>query len=640
MAKRLQFQRLSWLAALLALSFAGLGYRLVDLQLVQHDTLTQKADGNTHREFLIEPRRGDICDIQGNILATTMLVKRICADPSLLGNRTTEVARALSPFLELSEVALCNKLRSTAFLSEDGRVVTNKYVKLKSKVPVEIWEKIRVAMASLPLDVDETKLPKTERAKYVALRQEAIFAEDDQLRSYPNGTLAAQVLGIVSSQERELPNHHFVSEMIGREGIEGSLNKNLSGVRGFRQTEIDSHKRELITLREQDVEPCDGLNVVLTIDSVVQNIVEAALATAKSNLSPVSISGLAIRPRTGEILAMATLPTFDPNNSGSADPETRRNRVICDVAEPGSTFKIVVVSGALNDGTVRLSDVFDCEHGRFYYAGKPLRDHEPYGDLTTERIITKSSNIGAAKIGIKMGEKRLADYIHAFGFGTRTLIPLPAEASGLGTQITNWTKISIAQIPMGQGVAVTRLQMTMAMGAIANHGLLMRPMLVDRFEDRDHKALARFSPQRVRQVISEATALQMVQALKTVATSEGTAPKAALEHYTVAGKTGTAQKAGIGGYQPGKYYSSFIGFFPADNPELCISVMLDEPDVHKGYYGGQTAAPVFKEIAEKAATYLNIHPDKALDSVTPDSAVGPVNNRSPKTAAAWPPVKE
>jgi cell division protein FtsI/penicillin-binding protein 2 len=455
------------------------------------------------------------------------------------------------------------------------------------------------------------------------------------LRSYPNRTLAAHVLGYASTEERELAEHP-VTEMVGRDGIELTLNNKLSGVRGWRQTETDRQRRELINLREQNVEPRDGLNVILTIDSVVQNIVETALAGAMAKLSPISISGLVVRPRTGEILALATLPNFDPNNPGTAKPEERRNRVICDVAEPGSTFKIVVVSGALNDGTIHMSDVFDCEHGHFYYAGTPLRDHEAYGQLTAEQIITKSSNIGAAKIGIKMREAALADYIRAYGFGARTGIPLPGEVSGIVHPLKKWTKVSIAQIPMGQGIAVTRLQMMMAMCAIANQGVLMHPMLVGRLEDRGHNVVARFGPQRVRQVISEAAAKEMITALKTVVSPEGTAPKAALEHYTAAGKTGTAQKPEHGVYAAGKYFSSFVGFFPADNPELCISVMMDEPDVHKGYYGGQTAAPVFKEIAEHAANYLNIHPDKALEPASPDSVVTPVTSRSPKTAAVWP----
>ena len=222
-----------------------------------------------------------------------------------------------------------------------------------------------------------------------------------------------------------------------------------------------------MTLREQDVEAKDGYNVVLSIDSVIQHIVETALAEAMEKHSPISVSGIVVRPRTGEILALATLPNYDPNDVGHARPEAMRNRVIADSAEPGSTFKIVVVSGALNDGLVRLTDCFDCEHGLWYYAGRKLRDHEPYDVLSVEQIITHSSNIGAAKIGLKLGEDRLYEYIRNYGFGQNTDLPLQAEAPGIVHKVKNWTKVSIAQIPMGQGIAVTRLQMTMAMCAIS-----------------------------------------------------------------------------------------------------------------------------------------------------------------------------
>ena len=348
--------------------------------------------------------------------------------------------------------------------------------------------------------------------------------------------------------------------------------------------------------------------------------------------SPISISSIVVRPRTGEILAMATLPNFDPNNLGNS-ADARRNRVIADVAEPGSTFKIVVASAALNEGIVKLGDTFDCEHGHFFYCGRMLHDHESYGTLSVENIITKSSNIGAAKIGIKLGESRLYDYMRNFGFGTPTGIPLQGEVRGIVHPVKSWSKVSIAQIPMGQGIAVTRLQMMMAMCAIANNGWLMRPMLVGRLEDRDHKVVAKYSPQRLRQVISEPAARQMVKALKTVVSADGTAPKAALDHYTVAGKTGTAQKVENGGYAHGKYFSSFIGFFPADNPELCISVMMDEPK--QGYYGGQTAAPVFKQIAERAANYLNIRPEDGEEPSLPvsDDSTTPLDNRTVKAAA-------
>jgi cell division protein FtsI/penicillin-binding protein 2 len=307
--------------------------------------------------------------------------------------------------------------------------------------------------------------------------------------------------------------------------------------------------------------------------------------------------------------------------------------VITDIAEPGSTFKIVVVSGALNERIVKLTDIFDCENGHFFYGGHPLHDHEAWGDLSVEKIITKSSNIGAAKVGIKMGEDKLYKYICDFGFGETTGLPLPGEVSAkpFVPPVKKWSKVSIARIPMGQGVSVTRMQMVMAMCAIANKGVLLRPMLVERLEDREHAVLAKYYPQRVRQVISEDTAKLMVRALKTVVLPDGTAPKAALEHYSVAGKTGTAQKVENGAYVH-KYFSSFIGFFPADDPQLCISVTMDEPK--KGYYGGQTAAPVFKQIAEQAANYLNIRPEDGDPSSLPDPLALPADNGLLKTAAA------
>jgi cell division protein FtsI/penicillin-binding protein 2 len=631
MAKQLQYRRVVFLALLLGVAFIGLGYRLVDLQVLRFDELSAKARGNTHRKFILEPRRGDVLDIKGSLLATSVFVKTVCADPLLIGNRQAEVARAVAPLLQLSENELIQLLMPRLVRNTNGTVVTNRYVVLKNKVQVETWQKIQAAVTNLSFGLDEKKLPRAEQNFFRDLRQGAVYAEKDQMRVYPNQGLAAHVLGYVGRDEREVDGR-LLRETVGKEGIEQRFNSNLAGVRGWRLTETDRPGREVVPLREQDVEPRDGSDVVLTIDSVVQHIVELALAEAKEKHLPVSISGTVVRPRTGEILAMATLPNFDPNTrEGSED--ARRNRVIADVAEPGSTFKIVVVSGALNDGIVRLSDTFDCEHGYFHFGGRPLRDHEAYGVLSVENIITHSSNIGAAKIGIKMGERRLYDYIRNFGFGTPTGLPLPGEVHGIVHAVKDWKKVSIAQIPMGQGIAVTSLQMTMAMCAIANKGVLMRPMIVDRLEDSDHRVAAKFVPQRVRQVISEPTAEQMVKALKTVVSPEGTAAKAALAHYTVAGKTGTAQKAGPNGYLPGKYFASFIGFFPANNPEVCISVMMDEPKHEHGYYGGQIAAPVFKQIAESVANYLNIRPEDGEVPTAPGTIEAPLDNRSLKTAA-------
>jgi len=634
MAKRLQYRRVLAMALLLAVAFAGLGYRLVDLQVLRHQALSAEAQKKTQHEFLIEPRRGDILDAKGNLLATSVFVKTLCADPTLMGNRQPEVAHALAPFLQIPENDLLKRFNERLRKNEKGETVTNRYVVLKRKVPSETWQKIQTALTSLSFGVDEKKVSKAEKAFYRDLRQKAIFVDpqDDQLRVYPNQSLAAHVLGYVGMDDKEANGTRIV-ETSGKDGIELTFNSKLGGVRGWRLTETDRQGREIVPMREQDVEARDGLNVVLTIDSVIQNILEAALADGMEKHSPVSICGLVVRPRTGKILGMATLPNFNPNNLANSTPDARRNRIISDIAEPGSTFKIVVVSGALNDAIVRLSDFFDCENGSFYYASRTLHDHERYGVLSVEEIIKKSSNIGAAKIGIKMGEPRLYDYIRNYGFGMRTGIPLPGEVPGIVHPVKNWSKVSIAQIPMGHGIAVTRLQMMMAMCAIANGGWLTQPMLVDRLEDADHKVVVKYTPQRVRKILSDSAVKLMVKALKTVVSPDGTAPRAALEHYTVAGKTGTAQKVENGAYVH-KFFSSFIGFFPADNPEVCIAVMMDDP--REGYYGGQTAAPIFKQIAERAANYLNIRPEDAEEPSIPDTITPPSESRPIKTAAVKP----
>lgn len=617
---------------LLVAAFAGLGYRLVDIQYVRHDELSAKAESNTKREFVFEPRRGNILDIRGNVLATSTFAKTVCADPSLMNDRQADVvARAIAPLLQVNDRVLYQRLTIRGRPNEKGQTNAVQYVRLQLRVPVETWQKIQATMTNLSFGLDEKKLPKAEQASYKTLREKAIFAEDYPIRVYPNQTLAAHILGYSQTQDAEV-NKKTVSEIVGMDGIEKTMNEKLSGAPGWRITEIDGKGRELVSLREQDLGARDGLNVVLTIDSVIQNMLETALADAMEKHTPISAAGIVVRPRTGEILAMATLPNFNPNNPGAASPDARRDRVVTDVIEPGSTFKIVVISGALNDHTVALNDMFDCEDGHFPFAGRILHDHEPYGILSVEQIITKSSNIGAAKVGIKMGENRLHDYISSYGFGERTGLPVPGEVVGISKPVKDWSKVSIAQIPMGQGIAVTRLQMTMAMCAIANDGVLMRPMLVDHLEDESGNVVVRYSPQSVHRVIDDSASKEMIEALKTVVSPEGTAAKAAMDHYTVAGKTGTAEKVGPGGYVH-KYVASFIGFFPADDPQLCISIVLDEPK--EGYYGGQVAGPVFREVAERAANYLNIKPDIEDKPTTPSVLAQAADNQQPK-----PPVRE
>jgi cell division protein FtsI/penicillin-binding protein 2 len=746
MLNQLQLARAKLLLLLICLAYAGLAGWLTYLQLVCHDELAKMAEDNTQRKFWQAARRGDILDVNGNILATSVTVKRICANPSLIGNQAATVAHALAPLLQMSEADLAQKLTPHISITRtaQGGLVTNEthYVRLtKNYVSEDVWQRVFFTMTNLTapqiFGVEEKNLARTNKTFLRFLRNESIFAESDQIRTYPNGPLAAQVVGfsaieenrvvvkrvcanislignqqvvvahalapLLQMDERELaqkllPRYsptgkgglitqvrltttNYVSEdtwqqiatamtnlsfgvdennqpestraffanlrqraiyaetgvlrnyskdslaaqvigfstikedntpgrsatqIYGCDGIEASMDKPLSGVAGWRMTETDRQQHELVALRDEDVHPRDGLNVVLTLDEAVQHIVETALADAMQKHTPKSITGIVIRPQTGEILAMASLPNYDPNNPNTVSTNGR-NRVINDIVEPGSTFKIVVVSGALNEGVVKLNDTFFCENGHFAFAGRVLHDHEAYGNLTTEGIITKSSNIGAAKIGIKLGEQSLYDYAWNYGFGQRTGILLPGEQGGILNRVKDWSKVSIAQIPMGHGVAVTRLQMAMAMGAIANDGWLMRPMIVSQLQERDGGVVQRYRPEPMRQVVSEATCKQMIEALKTVVLPGGTAPEAALKNYVVAGKTGTAQKVENGTYASGKFISSFIGFFPADKPELLISVVMDEPK--EGYYGGKVCGPVFKEIAERCASYLNIPPD-------------------------------
>jgi cell division protein FtsI/penicillin-binding protein 2 len=544
------------------------------------------------------------------------------------------VAHVIAPLLGLNEAAVAQRLTPRTYVGKNskGETVTNefRYVVLAKNVPEPVWQQVHAAMTNFARGTLPKKLTKAEAHFWDDLRQEAVFPESDQLRVYVNGSLAGQVVGFPSVEETNVAGR-VVSRIVGQDGIEKTFQRQLSGVAGWRVTETDKKQRELLWMQDEDVRAHDGKDVVLTIDSAVQNAVETELAQAMQRYTPKSITGIVMRPRTGEILAMASLPNYDPNQPRTITTETR-NRVIDDVVEPGSTFKIVVVSGALEDSVVKLTDEFDCEHGHFYFAGRTLRDHEhDLGMTTVKDIIAKSSNIGAAKIGIKLGADNLYKYAWNFGFGQRTGIPLPGEAKGILYPVKDWSKVSIAQIPMGQGVAVTRLQMTYAMAAIANGGWLMEPMIVSRLQEHDRSVVVRYTPQRVRQVVSTSTCKEIIEALKAVAAKGGTAAEAALKDYVVAGKTGTAQKAENGTYAEGKHLASFIGFFPADKPEVCISVVMDEPKESVGYYGGKVCAPVFHDIAERCASYLNIPPDPSLTATNAPAPLVAATNQ-PKSA--------
>ncbi len=637
MIRPAHLRRLFAFAILAALCFVGLGARLYVVQVVRHDKYRDIVGDNTQRVFLKQPRRGDILDSDGHQLATSLPVKRVLADPSLIHPYQADVARAIAPLLSVSEAELSLALRSLR-TNDAGVIYTNKFVDLKRKVTHEQWGQVTQAMAQLSFNIDESTLGRNERAFFRNLRRKGIYAEDDFQRVYPSGRLASHVLGYVQEVERLFTNsttRASTTEMNGVYGIEHWLDAKLKGTRGWRVTETDRRQREIVVFRGQDVEARPGLNAALTIDMFIQNVVEAQLAEAMKKYGTRSVCGIVVRPRTGEILAMASLPDFDPNAPGKADDSARKNRNIADMHEPGSTFKIVVVSAALNEQLVAPSDVFFCENGRWMFKGRPLHDHDHgYGNLTVEEIITKSSNIGSAKIAVyRLGEEKLYDYMTRFGFGQPTGITLDGEIRGWVKPWQKWDGLAVSRIPMGHAITTTPLQMTMAMCAIANEGRLMRPMLIQSLRGPSGEISVRFQPQLVRQVVGARAARQMVAALKTVTGKTGTAPKAGLEHYTVAGKTGTAQvPGGPAGYVPQKYISSFIGFFPADDPEVCISILLEEPDIKKGYYGGQSAAPYFKAIAEQVANYLKIKPDR-IDTLDA-TLVGTTNAVPAGTVAA------
>lgn len=602
-----QFRALWFLTICLGLGFCLLGYRLIDLQVLRHETLALESSRNTQRRVERRPRRGNILDVKGNLLATSKLVRTVSADPSIVGTNYLLLAEKLAPVMRIEEKVLAEKLEPRYSITPEGKTNWSRYVVLKRKVDDEEWTAITNTMEHLVFCPNEGALSYRHRRELNQVRHYSLRPDGDQLRVYPNGSLAAHVLGYVGTEEKTLPDGELEVRVKGHDGVEATLNTFLEGIPGWRQTEADRSNRELVAYREQNVAPRDGYNAVLTIDASIQHIVESELAVAWAEHEPISVSCTVIRPATGEILAMANLPTFDPNNLLGSNPDARRNRIISDIAEPGSTFKIVVVSGALEDKVVKLTDLIDCEGGMFQYAGYKLHDaHEKYGLLSVENVVAKSSNVGAAKIGIKLGPERLEDFIRRFGIGSMTGILLPGEVRGIVHPVSRWSKLSITRVPMGHEVAATPLQMCMAMSAIANKGVLMRPQLIDHLEDSDGKVLAKYSPQVARRVVSEKTASQMVEALKAVVSTNGTGTKAQLDYYTVAGKTGTAQKAVNGKYVAHKFFASFIGFFPADNPELCISVVFDEPNWRKGYYGSATGVPVFKRIAERAANYLAI----------------------------------
>jgi cell division protein FtsI (penicillin-binding protein 3)/stage V sporulation protein D (sporulation-specific penicillin-binding protein) len=415
----------------------------------------------------------------------------------------------------------------------------------------------------------------------------------------------------------------------GIDGVEASMDEYLRGQDGYRYVEHNRAGQEIVLYRGQERAPRNGHLVQLTIDLNLQMIVENEIDAAMREYHPKKASIILMRPQTGEILAMANRPNYDLNQRSDAKPEEKKNRAIVDMMEPGSTFKIVAAASAVNEGRLRMDSFIFCENGIWNYGGRPLHDHKAFGDLSVQDILVKSSNIGAAKLAMSIGEQKYYEYIRRFGFGERTGIELPGEIPGLIRPPQNWSKISITHIPMGHEIGVTALQMTAAMSAIANGGKLVTPRIVKSVTTADGKTISTLSPVPLRQVISPVTAGLIANALRGVVSDRGTAAAAAVPGFTIAGKTGTAQKVDpkSGGYEHGKYIVSFSGFLPAERPEFVGFVVLDEAQTSKPElnYGGLVAGPIFSRIAEKAARYLDLAPHEEIRKALPVQRVALTN---------------
>ncbi|MBM3240269.1 penicillin-binding protein 2 [Candidatus Poribacteria bacterium] len=415
----------------------------------------------------------------------------------------------------------------------------------------------------------------------------------EEKRFYPKGNLASHVIGCIN----------FDNE--GLDGVEKSYDAQVTSYYEETQPLSKDGKNRIIKPGVNDNEiPNYNHGIVLTIDEVVQDITEEELNNACEKCSAQSGIAIVMNPKTGEIIALANYPSYDLNLYSKTEDINKRNLAIWAAYEPGSVFKIVTISAALEEKVVKPSDTIYCEWGRYRVFGKTIHDDSSYGSLTVSEVISKSSNIGVTKIANRLGKDKFDKYVRAFGFGKRTNIDLPYEAQGNISALDKWGKRAMFYLPWGQGIAVTPLQMLSAMNVIANNGILMKPYVVKEIIDDQGNVIKTIAPQPERQVISSQTAQTVTQMMIGVVTS-GTGKKAQIKDYQVAGKTGTAQKAGKGGYSARKYIAFFLGFLPAEDAKLSIIVVIDEPQGQ--YHGGSVSAPVFKAIAEKAMKLVEAH---------------------------------
>lgn len=553
-------ERITFLFIILIVFYFLLVYRLYNIQIVQSNKFEEIAQQEHLTSFSIEGERGNIYDRNLKKLAVNVNVQSLFAIPSKINN-PQETALQLSSILNLETKEIFNKLNHKRSF---------------------VWIK--------------RKLIDTEVAEIKKLSLEGLDFLNESKRYYPKQFLASNLLGFVGIDNQ------------GLEGLELFFDKELKGLPGLVILERDASGGKIPLSIKEPTTHRDGKSIVLTIDEVIQYITEEALDKAFQQYKAKAGVAIVVKPKTGEILAMTVKPSYDPNYFDKFSQDFWRNRAITDVYEPGSTFKVVTIATALEERVAKLDDQFYCK-GWIKYNGHIFHDIHQHDLQNLTDIVKNSCNVGVIQTGTRLDEKVFEKSIRRFGFGTLTEINLPGEINGLVRSSKNWSKISLASISIGQEISVTPIQLLMAVSAIANRGTLMKPMIVKEILDSNQNRIKVFKPKPIRQVVSVETALTMTKILEQVI-NDGTGTRAKLTGYQAAGKTGTAQKFdfSLGIYSKDKYSSLFVGYVPAENPQISILVLLDEP---KGsYYGGTVAAPVFQEIASKSLPYLSIPPNQ------------------------------
>jgi cell division protein FtsI/penicillin-binding protein 2 len=570
-----------WVFGAFVVGFVAVLVRLVDLQVLEQDELVEEGQRIRTKFEILEARRGNIRDRNHNLLATSLTVRRVGVDPESLDLEDKPNWHNLAKLLNIGYSELYQKMKG------GSRNVAGEQKPIRWKVLADdIEEKVYREIVKLEID--------------------GVYGNLHFKRVYPNQFLAAHVLGYVNREEQAVA------------GVEKAMNFYLEGQTGWLETEWDGKQREMVQFRKRQVDATDGFHVSLTIDMMVQHVLELELKTL-AELKPDGASIIASDPATGYILGMANWPTFDPNkyfNTVRYPIAHQRNLAITDVYEPGSIFKIVPIGAALSEEIITPQMTFNCSLDRVPYKGRVVRlpaDHgEDYGILTVEDIIAHSSNRGAAQIGITLGEQRLYDYAKAFGFGEESGFLLGPERDGILHEPKDWDGLTISRLPMGHAIAVTPLQAHFGMSVLANDGVLMMPQILSMVEDSEGNVISTFEPKAIRRVISSSAARSLSKMLVKTVSPEGTAPQAQIQGMEVAGKTGTAQRLKPnGGYSNSEVDVSFIGYFPASDPRLVISVVINNPQ--DGIrYGGHLAGPSFKRVAEQLIHLMGISPNAPL----------------------------